>query len=175
MPIVLTFWQLLEEEDEFIEFLKGTGDVIAVHSGAFKNRETLDPEPIDAFIIKYDPDQLRFGLKHLFSGSEIIRKDFEGELLYAVEPMKPCLVSYNRPKFRDGKLGQSNLAAYSTFPNVQATALIKKDPEFIKWTNKIVSWMRKRVRHKIELNGFPYPATEKAKAAFVERKLEVCF
>jgi len=35
--------------------------------------------------------------------------------------------------------------------------------------------MRKRVRQKIELNGFPYPATEKAKAAFVERKLEVCF
>ena len=88
--------------------------------------------------------------------------------------MEPCILMYSRGKFRDAnKLTQSNLAAYWDYPNEEATAMIDKDPEFVRWGKKIFAHARRMTPEKLELRGYPYRATKLAANAARRGEIEV--
>jgi hypothetical protein len=88
--------------------------------------------------------------------------------------MEACTISYTRPSFGpDGKLRRSNLVAYWEFPNSEATCLIRKHAEFISWAKRVFAHVRRITPEKLELNGYPYRATRRAKQAFTDGEIGI--
>jgi hypothetical protein len=173
MTAVLSYWQVPDEEQDFLCFLQSTGSVVALPSHAVKTKAELKPERLKDFIEKHDPLQLEFGLPHLLSEADIEQQQFGQELLYKVATMRPCLIGYNRPKFWAGELGRSNLSAYWDYSNREKSKLIQKSPEFVKWAKTVFSWARKRACERIALRGCEYPATRRARDAFLRREFDI--
>ena len=161
MPAVVTFWQLPEEEQLFLTYLESTGTVLALPDHWVKKKEDLSPRPIRAFIADHDPDQLLFGLEEHLAQIPVERWEYEGQWGYqGPSAMDSCLIAYHRPKFRDEKkLGQSNLAAYWTSLDESQSAIIDKDPEFVRWGKRVFAWVR---RHTPEQHQ-RYRTTKRAK------------
>src|SRR5216683_2935287 len=136
MPIVETYWQLADDEKEFLGFLDSTGRILSLPATWVESKRELIPQPIDQFVDQNDPDQLLFGFAEDVLRAGVDERDFGSGLRFAVPYMKPCLLSYNRGRFRNGKLTQSNLSGYMDYPNEDASTLLKKDPDFVHWVNK---------------------------------------
>jgi hypothetical protein len=173
MPAVVTYWQLPDDEKEFLDFLLSTGSILAVPSHWVEAKEELVPQPIASFIEHYDPDQLLFGLEEYVLRPAIERREFDRKLLFGVPCMKPCLITYSRGKLRNGKLPQSNLSAYLDYPSEGASKLLRKEQDFVRWVKKVMGWVRKFTPEQAECNGYPYRATKRVSNAICEGKLEV--
>ncbi len=172
MPSVVTFWQFPEEEQQFIEFLNGTGCVVAFPSGPVETESELVPQPLNDYISRYDPDQLLFGLED-FAEKRIVKQvEFEGQPRFCVTSMDSCLVGYRRGNFRDGnKLGQFNLAAYWTRLSDDGKSLVNKDRTFKKWAEKVFSWVREATP---EWHQFKtYRVTRRVKEALLKGEIEI--
>jgi hypothetical protein len=164
MPAVLTYWQTQEDEKDFLAYLTTTGNIVAMPDCRVKARAELAPRPISQYVRHVDPNQFAFGLEHHALAADIEPLEKEGETYLTVAYMSPCLISYRRGRMRDGnKLGQSNLAAYWTYPDKEARTLLTKDEHFIKWAKKVFAWVRKHTPEQIECNRYPYRATKRAK------------
>jgi hypothetical protein len=173
MRSVVTFWQLPEDEKDFLAFLLTTGNIVAVPSHWVKKREEITPQPIVSYIEKHDPIQLAFGLER-YALQAVEAQVFEGEVLFGVTIMTACLIGYSRGRFRDGnKLTQSNLVAYWDYPSADSTELIAKDPEFVTWAKKVFSWVRKFAPRQVEYNGRPCRATRRVKDAVQKGQIEL--
>ena len=171
MPAVITYWQVREDEDDFLAYLATTGNVVAMPDRWVKAKEELAPRPIVQHVRQDDPDQFVFGLEHHALAAVIEPKARDGEEYLALAYMSPCLIMYRRGRIRDGnKLGQSNIAAYWTYPDKEARTLLAKDATFVKWAKKVFAWVRRHTPDQIECNRHSYRATERAKHA-VDRGL----
>jgi hypothetical protein len=164
MPAVLTYWQLQEDEEDFFAYLTATGSIVAMPDHWVRTKEELRPRPILPYVRQDDPSQIVFGLEQYALAADIEPMQKDGENYLALAYMSPCLVSYRRGQTRDGnKLGQSNLAAYWTFPDKEARTLLSKDEDFIKWAKKVFAWARRYTPEQIVCNQYPYRATKRAK------------
>jgi hypothetical protein len=173
MPAVITFWQLPDEEKEFLDFLESTGHVVAIPVHWVKDRADLSPQPIRNFIEKHDPDRLYFGLESQLADVDIQPSEYEGEWGYkGPSGADACLIGYDRPKFRSGtKLVQSNLAAYWTCLDETQSTMVDKTEDFVRWGKKVFGWVRK---HTPEWHGNKgYRATKRVKDSIEEGSIEV--
>jgi len=168
MSAVVTFWQLPDEEEEFLCYLESTGTVLALPDYWVKKREDLCPISIRAFIANHNPDQLLFGLQQYLHDVPVEERLHEGEVLYVgPSAMESCLISYRRGKMRnDHMLGQSNLAAYWTHLNKSNSSVIDKEADFTKWGKKVLAWARKYTPEWHDYKG--YRATKRAKEALAK-------
>ncbi len=142
MALVMTYWCFPDEEKGFLDFLETTGDVVAIPSWGVRKKEDFVPQRPADFIKQFDPNRILLGLKEHVGHMVVKPYGDKGEQLFSVDLMASCLVAYDRGKFRDGhKLGSSNLCAYFSFPNEDATMLIDKAPEFVLWTKRVYSWV----------------------------------
>jgi len=172
MPAVLTYWQHPDEEEVFLDFLQGTGTVVAFPSHWVATKEELLPHPIGPFIKKTDPPQLRFGLEKQNLRIRIEEQSpTEDGLLFSLPHLEPCLIDYRRGRLFGRKLGQSNISAYWDYPNSDKSSLVEKDQEFLAWAKKVMSWVRKSTPEEIELNGSLYRATKRVKKSFCDGTL----
>jgi hypothetical protein len=174
MPAVVTYWQLPEDEKEFLDFLLTTGKVVAMPDHWVKTTEELAPQSIDRFIQQHNPDQLKFGLERHPLQASVEAREFEGEVLFGVPVMKACVIGYSRGRLRDGNnLTQSNLAAYWDYPNEDATRMVEKDAQFINWAKRVFAWVRKATSERLDCHNHPYRATKRVKNAMQRGQLEV--
>jgi hypothetical protein len=166
MPAVLTYWQLQEDEEDFLAYLTTTGNIVAMPDHWVKTKIELVPRPILDYVHENDPNQFVFGLEHHALAVEIEPREKDGENYLALASMSPCLIMYRRGRLRDGnRLGQSNLAAYWNYPDKDARILVTKDEDFIKWAKRTFAWVRRYTPERIECNRYPYRATKRAKDA----------
>lgn len=166
MPAVLTYWQLREDEDDFLAYLATTGNVVAIPDRWVKAREELAPRPIVEYVRQDDPNQFVFGLEDHALAAEIVPQAKDGEEYFTLAYMSPCLIMYRRGRMRDGnKLGQSTIAAYWTYLDSEGRTVLAKDAAFVKWAKKVFAWVRRHTPDRIECNRYPYRATERAKHA----------
>src|SRR5438128_869348 len=164
MRAVVTYWQLPEDEHDFLDFLSSTGEVVAMPDHWVKTKEELEPKPVRSFIREQDPAQLLFGLRHHATQAIIKPEQKNGERWFSVSDMKSCLIGYARGRLRDkNMLGQSNLHAYWDYVDDSTMTLQIKDPEFIKWGKAVLAWIRKVTAERIECHGHQYRATERVK------------
>jgi hypothetical protein len=175
MRSVVTYWQVAEDEKEFIAFLQTTGTIVAVPAYWAETEREVMPEPILSFIGRQDPDQLLLGLEGQVHMGIIEGRQFDGQLRFGVDAMKSRVIHYRRGRIRDGRLSQSNIAAYSEYPSEDASKMVAKDGQFWHWVKSVTSWIRKRTPERIELNGYHYRATRRAKTAAVEATVQPVF
>ncbi len=174
MATVLTYWCLPEEETHFLEYLC-KWEIYVYPPDACLKISDVKPSPIQALIKSQNPYQIDLGLKQFLSEKDIGERRFlNGTRGYGSALMQAHTIGYRRPSYRvGGHLGQSNLAAYWKYPNIDRTGFIEKNPEFVKWAKKVFAWGRKWACEKVILNGYPYPATKKVKELVEQNKLAV--
>jgi hypothetical protein len=176
LAAVVTFWQLPEDEKDFLNFLLTTGNVMAIPTHKVKTKVELAPAPVLEYVAERDPAQLAMALEKHALQAVIELREWKGEKLYVLDQMRSSVVSYQRARIRDGnKLGQANLCAYWEYPNKAGTELFRKDPEFTKWAKRVLGWARKATTERVEYNGFPYRATKRVKEGVSQGRLEVAF
>lgn len=165
MPVVVTYWQLVEDEQEFFEFLAGTGAVVAVPNHWVKSKAELAPRSIAAYFGEVDPPQVCLGLEAHVLQATIEPQKQNGEEFFSFAQMSPCMITYSRGRQCDRKLGQSNVSAYLEYPSTVEQKMVNKVPEFVAWTKKVFTWLRRKTPEQILCNGYPYRATTRAKSA----------
>jgi hypothetical protein len=173
VPASITFWQTPEDESDLLDFILATGVVVAIPAEGVRTREELAPQPLALYIHQRDPSQLRMGLEEQAHRVAIEEKEQGGEGHFQVAYMSPCLVNYRRGRMREsGRLGQSHLSAYWSYPDVGATGLIAKDPDFIRWAKRVFDWVRRHTPERVVCQGYPYRATMRVKEGVERGNLE---
>jgi hypothetical protein len=174
MPAILTYWQVPEDEKEFLDFLLSTGKILVLPNAWVKTREELVPQALLSYIEKCDPDQLKFGLEHHVRGSVVEERTFDDQVYFGITTMRSCVVSYDRGRLRDGNhLGQSNLCAYWDYPDEGTMTLTQKNPDFVKWAERVFARVRGIATECLDCNGHGYPATSRVKKAVEKGDLKV--
>lgn len=173
MNTVVSFWQLPDDEKEFLAFLQGTGTILALPDRWVERKEELLPQPIVPFIEEQDPHQLLFGLEEHFLGMIVEEHAVEDGTRFALPYMEPCVIAYRRGRMHNGKWGLSTLSAYLDFPSPDASKLIAKDQGFVRWAEKVMAWARRATPERIKCNGYPYRASRRMKKAVSEGEVEV--
>jgi hypothetical protein len=170
---VVGYWQLPEDEREFLNYLDGTGQIVAMPHSWVRTPAEMAPEDIESFITRLDPSQLYFGPAEL--QDEIEAKRFGDEILFGVPAMKASVFHYARGRVRGGELALSSLSVYSQYPSDDEARLVSKGDDFIKWSRRILNWVRRKASEKIEYNSYPYRATRRVKNAVSDGALRVGF
>jgi hypothetical protein len=138
MAAVLSFYQLPDEEETFLDYVESTGKIIAVPFEIVRTRSDFTPLLLRECLNRFNPNLVAFGLEE---HSELIKIgayfDKQGEY-FTVSLMASPLIAYTRSRWRaPQQLGMSNLAAYWSYPNENGTAMLDHPGEFIKWAKKI--------------------------------------
>jgi hypothetical protein len=175
MSAGVTFWQLPEDEREFLIFLAGTGNVLALPSHWVKAHWELTPKSIASYIEQQDPPQVELVLESHVSQLRVDSHVKDSQIYFSIPTMKNLVIGYNRCRFHSGKLCQSNLSADWAYPNEDATEMVRKSEEFIRWAKRILAWARKATPEKCSLNGYEYRATKRVKEAVARGELELTF
>jgi hypothetical protein len=173
MPAVVGFWQLPEDENEFLVFLQGTGTVLALPDRSVDTKEELVPQPIAAFLERHNPNQLLFGLERHVRVIRVEEYSAEGRLRFVCPYMEPCVIAYSRGRLLGRKLAMSNLSAYWNYRSADRPSSVENDPEFVRWGKKVMAWVRRATPEHVECNGHPYRATPQVQKAASEGQLEV--
>jgi len=171
MPSVVTFWWLPPDEDEFLEYLSGTGEVVALPADCVKSKALLVPKPYKSYIHEHGPTQLLLALQEHVVDCKIDVLSQGQDGVYNISDLESPVLAYQRGELQDRRLGQSNISAYWSFPSQDAAAMIPKHHTFVKWGKKVLSWIRRSTDDKVECNGFSYRSSRRAKQAVVQGKL----
>ncbi|MDX1964707.1 MAG: hypothetical protein SFX18_16275 [Pirellulales bacterium] len=174
MASVVTFWQLPDEEQRFFDYMESTGEVVAITTLRVYEQSEIAPIPIRQFVANNNSMQLYIGLKTLIVANGIDTFIIKGQTRYGLESMKSNVIGYDRPVFLEGKLAQSNLFYYNSYPDIAKNSMISKDRLFLNWAKKILNWMRRNTPEKVMYNGFPYRATKAVKDAVSQGKIDLC-
>lgn len=169
MASVVGYWQLPEDEREFLEYLESTGQIVAFPPEGVLTAAEVQPESIRSFIESRDPSGLEFGPMEL---QEVpVPMQIGEERRFMVTAMRHCVIGYRRGRLYDGTITQSNLCAYSSYLADDCSHMVSKRPEFLSWSKKVLRWVRKRTTDKVECNGYSYRATRRVKAAVTAGEL----
>jgi hypothetical protein len=172
MAKVFTFWQMLEEEVEFIDFLETTGTVIAYPDHWVRTEAEVSPQSLRTYLTQHNPLQVLLGLE---SGKAdvVVGNRVQGEeQFFDVDLMSSCLVGYRRPRIRPvNQLGKSNLATYLDF--YKGDSPQRKPDWFQDWVKQVFSWAKKRANRKCVHQEFAYPATPLVEKLVEEGQIEV--
>jgi hypothetical protein len=174
MPSVVTFWQLPEDERDFLEYIHSTGDVLACASMWSDSKQDPQWLPPRTYVSGQNPIQLLITLAE-FASRISTRSHKKGDrIIYGVDSIYECVITYTRGRFREnGALGQSSFSFYSTFPNVEVSRMEKKDPRFLNWAKRVLARARRFTPEKVIFHGFPYRATRRVKEAVVSGRIQV--
>jgi len=147
MATGLTFWQMPEEQDRFLEHVAETGDVVAIsHFEALPQRKDLRALPLAAFVGSRDFKRL-----HIFPtefADDILIHEFppgphQAQPLYGVDTSRSPILMYTPGSIVDEALSQSNLSACWTCLDEAERVIVDKPPAFRKWGERVFKWLRR--------------------------------
>jgi hypothetical protein len=169
---VFTFWQLPEEEGDFLDYLESTGPVVACPNHWVSTEAEASPADLRPYLAKYDPDTVKLGLSsHL--EEVVIQKITEKDkpVMFSTDLMTSSLVGYTRGRITGaGQLERTILAAYLDLPEEGGTL---KPAWFRRWVKKIFAWVKRRASGTCTLRGFAYPATPQVLKLLDDRKIQL--
>jgi hypothetical protein len=161
-----------EEEEAFLDFLEGTGAIVAYPDHWVRSEVEVSPSPLRSYLAAHDPVQLDLGLEAHVEDVTIENQWKSDEQFFYLSTIRSCLIGYSRPCFRNGnQLGQSNLAAYLDF--LKDGALQLKPDWFQSWVKQVFTWAKKHAKKKCAHQGFSYPATPLVLKLVEEKQIEV--
>jgi hypothetical protein len=172
MPTVITYWQLPADDNDFITYLCRTEGAVMIPNKPVPDRAMLLPRSIIE-LRRCKEARVDLSVDRFVASLPVDAMLHKGTELFSIRLMEACTIGYRRPYFRDGKLARSNLAAYWEYPNSDATSLIPKDAEFVSWAKRVFAHVRRMTPEKLELNGYPYRATRRAKQAFDAGEIQI--
>jgi hypothetical protein len=143
MPTVVTFWRLPEEETPFLDYLENSGAVLGVATQKNPSRDALKALPLrEAF--QDDPSVVLLLLAEHRDLLHIVPFQQDGAIWYGVHAMKSPVIDYARGKWRGtSRLGQSNAAFYSDYPDESGKRMIAHPAEYVDWAKGVAKWLRK--------------------------------
>lgn len=167
----VTFWWFPDEEPAFLTFLQSTGEILAISTlvasdpGAFHATAVSDA-------IQKDPDQILIAPACFALRPIIAFSDMSGSRRYYVSSMTSCLLAYKRGRFRErGQLGQSNLSASWKRLDQAKAAMVDKDPDFRRWGERVLRWVRKATPEWHEHKG--YRVSRRVKEALTSGEIQI--
>lgn len=183
MALVVTYWQLPEDELDFFSYLANRQDVAAVVLESSDKPFTPKIYPGSDLAVNKSIHKKRL----LFIPSHITQTihptyhtnpHFPGtQDGYSFDLMKDLVIAYTPPQYSsEGFLHQSNLSAYSDWLNdadPKNRYTENKSPEFIKWAKSIMNWVRKQTPKQCMLNEHNYRATSAVKKQVDEGRLKL--
>lgn len=143
MPISVTFWQLPEEEENFIEFLEKDERVVAFPAESRKPVSELSLE-VPSRLTRGDEPLILLALKPHVSQIKSVEYTQDGSKLFGIDATNSPVIMYERGAFREpGKLGQSVIAAHLEALTEDGKGLRRKPDEFCKWAQSVAKWVRR--------------------------------
>src|SRR5689334_9176303 len=97
MPTAVTYWQLEDDERDFLDFVSSTGNVVAMPDHWISSEDELRPSPLTEFLSR-DPAQLLIGLKDQARIAVRQLHEKEGVKYQSLSDMNSCVVNYRRGK-----------------------------------------------------------------------------
>jgi hypothetical protein len=125
MASVVTYWQVPEDERDFLDYLLKTGDVVAVLDEWVESRDLLRPVPIATHIERENTIGFQFALRHLLDVNYTDERQFDGKTQFCLS-MRSNTISYRRGLLANGRLPQSNLSMYSAYPHDYARVMVAR-------------------------------------------------
>jgi hypothetical protein len=105
--------------------------------------EAFAPKPVrDA--MKHESDVVLLLLAEHRRLLKVVPFQQDGATWYGIHAMKSPVISYLRGKWvAPNGLGQSNISAYTEYPDERGTRLIQHPESFVDWAKRVAQWVRK--------------------------------
>ena len=157
MASVVTFGQLPEEEPAFLAYLQTTGDIRARAVNDDPGAPQYAPQPVALFLEKHAAQIVAYSKVAIYLGfrGDIFNPTLTTHERKSIDPMGSRYVRYDRGQFRTAEeLASSNLCFYRG--SFQGQTWIAHPQSFLKWGNKILSWMRRRTPELVPVDRCNY-------------------
>ncbi|MBM4067391.1 MAG: hypothetical protein FJ271_00390 [Planctomycetes bacterium] len=158
MRTALSFWQMPEDDQAFMDFLRSTGRVMARRHRSLPAEQAIEFEPLSAFRRRgsglyllcrdVDLDSLKIDVYQAY-----------GQSWRTVCPFGSQILTLARKKPVRGHLPRCSIGAHWHDRHSHPPGKPKKDRDFIKWGKSVIAWVQARCSEKCRLHGFDYPAT----------------
>ena len=167
MANVVTFWQTHEDEVKFIEYLKGTGDVVVIPFGRHPTRSELKAQPLQPSVVE-NGRSLLFTLAAYDEELEFNTVRLDGLEQVSVSPILSPVIGYDSGRLCEEGLTPTNVFAYweTRVGEGDEQEWIEKPEWFVEWGKRVFRWLRKQAKYKLE--GKTLPMTENAASAAAE-------
>ncbi|PQO47338.1 hypothetical protein [Blastopirellula marina] len=164
MPTVVTFWQTHEDENKFIEFLKNSGEIVAIPFGKHRTRSELNSQPLSSSLLDNWKSALFTLAEHV---DEVRFASFcdNGNENVSVSPILSPVIAYESGGMREYGLTPTNVFAYwvTRVDSEGKQQWIEKPEWFSNWGKEVFKWLRRHANQK--LDGKALPMTESVASA----------
>jgi hypothetical protein len=147
MAAGLTFWQMPEDQDVFLEYLAKTGNIVAIsHFAAVPLRNALRPLPLGSFVGAGDFERLHIFPVEFADAIRIHEFPLSAQQtspLYAVDTVRSPVLLYTPGTLAEGALSQSNLSTSWTYLDEDKRTVVAKPLRFRKWGEGVLRWLRR--------------------------------
>ncbi len=133
-----------QDEERFIEFVKGTGNISVLPyespTAEFSNVKTL-AEPFSvpswSFLWLYNRD-----IK-----PEPITEYVPQQKYYEVERFRSPVIEFSRSFVKENSMRPGRIWAEFQYLDEETRSLVQKDPKFRQWFSQLANWIRKNYEH----------------------------
>lgn len=146
MATGLTFWQMPDEQDAFLDYVAKTGDILAISDfEAVPLRENLRPVPVADFMGH------SFKRLHIFPSEFancIVIREWPPDAqhvapIYSIDTAPSPLIMYTPGSLTDGALSQSNLSTNWSCLDATGRIIVDKPRGFRPWGERVFRWLRR--------------------------------
>lgn len=164
MPTVMTFWQTHEDEVNFIEFLKRSGDIVAIPFGKRRTRSELKAQPLSPSLLDNWRSVL-FTLAEHENEATFNSFSHDGNEHVSVSPILSPVIAYESGGLCESGLTPTNVVAYweTRVAEGDKQEWIQKPEWFVKWGKGVFRWLHRQAKQK--LDGKALPMTESVASA----------
>ncbi len=140
----VNFYMAKEDEDQFLSFAKGTGDVVLLppisSTSDFQSVDVL-PEPFSADLWR------QFWLFNRSIVSSFQSEYDSQRSYYMIDGLGSSLVEFSRSYVKDNTMYPGRIWANFTIVDDESGDLAQKDRQFRNWYESLAKWIRKEFYH----------------------------
>jgi len=146
-----------EDEQEFMEFLRSTGDIVVLPLYSVHK----DFQPVEALPDPYSGKSWSQFWLFNRSVSKNLRIDlFSQQRHYAIDTLASSVIEFSRSSVKDRMMGRGRIWADFTYFDSEKKVILLKEPAFKEWYETIARWIRKRYKH-VDWLIYAGPGTQK--------------
>lgn len=150
----VNFYMLPEDEKQFIEFVRSTGD-IAVYN--WKNETPYPPEILEFPPPFSVPSSFDYCIFNKSLGSAVKTTFIEKQGYYTIDMTNSLVIEFSRCGLKNNKLREGRI--WAEFKIVVGNSFQGKEEEFLKWYQKIARWIKRNYK-RMENGWYIGPKTE---------------
>ena len=133
-----------EDEVEFLDFVRGTEDVVILPSRS----PSENFEPIGELPPPFSTEHwLRFLFYNRAVSSNLVTRQVEGLGYYTIDALKSSVIEFLRPSLKEGTLHKGRIWAQFKHLDQDKMSMVPKEPAFVGWYETLAKWVRKNYRN----------------------------